>query len=160
MRREPWFAVGLLLAAIAEVQWAATFYGDRNVHAALLFAAACGFLLASAGVFFKQGPWTWQVGLAAGAAAHVGYLALTYGWGPLLLFAALLAAGGLTVAAAGAWLHRKEDLVRYGLFAASLGGALWIVGDTISGDLSFMVGNVFAMFGWGVAAAFVPEKLS
>ena len=30
MRREPWFAVGLLLAAIAEVQWAATFYGDEN----------------------------------------------------------------------------------------------------------------------------------
>lgn len=159
MRREPWFAVGLLLAAIAEVQWAATFYGDENVHAILLFAAACGFLLAAAGVFFAQGAWTWQVGLAVAAAAHVGYLGLTYGWGPLLLFAALFAAGGLTLAAAGAWMRGRENLVRVGLFAAALGGAVWLVADALSGDLSFMVGNVFAMIGWGVAAGFVPEKM-
>lgn len=162
MRREPWFAVGLLLAAIAEVQWAATFYSSEDndmVQAVLLFAAACGFLLAGAGVFFKQGSWTWQVGLAVAAAAHVGYLGLTYDWGLLLMFSALAAAGGLTVAAVGSWLHAREDLVRYGLFAAALGGALWVVADAMSGDMSFMVGNVFAMVGWGVAAGFVPEKL-
>lgn len=160
MRREPWFAVGLLLAAIAEVQWAATFYGDENVHAVLLFAAACGLLLAAAGVLFGQGAWTWQAGLAVAAAAHVGYLGLTYAWDWLLVLAAFAAAGGLTLAAAGAWLKGRGSMVRSGLFAAALGGALWTIADTLSGDMSYMVGNVFAMFGWGIAAAFVPEKLA
>lgn len=160
MRREPWFAVGLLLAAIAEVQWAATFYGAQNVHATLLFGAACGLLLAAAGVLLNQGPWTWQVGFAAAAAAHVAYLGLTYGYDLVLVLAALAAAAGLTVAAVGAWRTGKGEWVRAGLFAAALGGALWVIADTLSGDMSYMVGNVFAMFGWGIAAAFVPEKLA
>ena len=161
MRREPWFAVGLLLSAVAEIQWAATFYAqDDLLHAILLFIAAAGLFLAAAGVYFQQASWTWMWGLALAALAHAAYFATTLDFGPLLIAAALAAAAGLGVAAWGSRPPGNLNLVRGGLFGAALGGILWLVADALSGDMSFMVGNVFAMFGWGIAAAFVPEKIA
>lgn len=161
MRREPWFAVGLILSAIAEIQWAATFYAsDETWNAVALFAAACGLFLAGAGVFFKQDAWTWQLGLAVAAAAHLAYAGLTLSYGPWLILAALAATAGLGVAAWGTRAPGNVDLVRYGLFGAALGAFIWILSDASLGDMSFMVGNVFAMFGWGIAAAFVPDKVA
>lgn len=160
MRREQGFAAALLLAAIAEIQWATRFYaGDgTRLHAVLLFLAACGLLLAAAGSFFKQGAWTWQLGLAAAAAGHVAYAFVTLHWSPVRVLAALAAGLGLALAAGGAWL-RRIDLARYGLFAAALGAAVWVIHDTLQGDMSFMVGNVFAMVGWGLAAGLVPDRI-
>lgn len=159
MRREPLFGIALLLSGVGELAWASTFYGDESyAQAAVLFLAACGLFLAAAGVFFAQGAWTWQWGLATAAAGHVTYLGLTITWGAVLVMAAALAAIGLALAAWGSM--KRPDLVRYGLFAAALGGAVWTVNDAIASDMDFMVGNVFTMFGWGAAAALVPEKLS
>lgn len=160
MRREPWFAVGLILAAVGEVQWAATFYAtDDLLRAILIFLAACGLFLAGGGVIFNQGRWAVTWGLALSTLAHVAYAGSTITWGPLLVAAAVLAAVGLGAAAWGAHSSWRVDLLRYGLFGAALGGALWVLSDSMSGDMAFMVGNVFAMFGWGAAAAFTPDAL-
>src|SRR5438309_6352199 len=76
-RREAILGTGLLLAAIAEIQWATTFLGTSNaLEAVCTFAAGAGLLLCSGGFFFAEGRgWTLLIGLAVAAAAHVAYLA-------------------------------------------------------------------------------------
>src|SRR5438067_4625620 len=134
MRREAILGTGLLLAAVAEIQFAVPFLGSSNtLEAICTFAAGAGILLASVGAFFAEARgWTLTIGLAVAAAAHAAYLAVSsadFGVGPygILVIASTLVAGGLIGAAWGARSSTPDTrLLRVGFGLAALGAAVWI----------------------------------
>lgn len=161
-RREAILGTGLLLAAIAEIQWATASLGTLDyVEAVCVFAAGAGLLLVSGGMFFGEGrSWTLLVGLAVAAAAHVAYLAVSsgdFGYG-LITVAAGLAAIGLVI---GAWAARgtaNVQLLRIGFAVAALGGLTWTIADLMESSFAFMVGNIFSTVGFATAAWFTADE--
>lgn len=166
MRREAILGTGLLLASIAEIQFAVTFLGSSSaIEAACTFAAGAGLLLASVGAFFAEARgWTLTIGLAVAAAAHVAYLAVSsadFGVGPygMLVIASTLVAGGLVGAAWGARSGVPDTrLVRVGFALAALGAVVWLLND-VQDAQSFIVGDVFAAIGFATAAWFVAREV-
>ena len=160
MRREALLGTGVLLSAIAEVQWATTFLGqDDTIQAVCTFVAGAGLLLAAAAFYFPDvASGVLFLGLAAAAAAHVVYFFATLGWGIPLNVAAGLAALGLALAAWAAQ-RKRSDLLRVGFAGAALAGLVWTMYDLRATDAAFTVGNVFATVGFTTAAIFaVPGK--
>lgn len=164
-RREAILGTGLLLAAIAEIQFAATFFNSSNeLEALCTFAAGAGLMLCAGGMFFAEGRgWTLLVGLAVAAAAHSAYLAVStidFGTG-LITVASALAAAGLI---AGAWAVRESAaihvrLLQIGFGLASLGGIVWTISDLQSQTYTFVIGDVFFAVGFATAAIFTASEI-
>lgn len=155
MQRDTIVGVGLVIAGIAELQWASAFFAQGDTPLALmLFVAGAGTVLAAVGAFFREArSWALWGGLAVAALGHVAYFFSTLGYDAILVAAAALAAVGLVLAAWGARAPGSA-LARVGLAVAAAGGLAWTVADMMAGSMTFMVGNIFATVGWALAALF------
>lgn len=156
MKRSAVMGGGLLLAGIGELQWAVAFFaGGDSPLALILFAAGAGMILAALGGFFPEArSWALWGGLAVAAVSHAAYFAATLSFPTLLILAAALAAAGLALAAFSARDPQKSALTSLGLVVATLGALVWTLSDWSENNSEFVVGNVFATLGWGVAAWF------
>ncbi|MFA5861834.1 MAG: hypothetical protein WDA16_09085 [Candidatus Thermoplasmatota archaeon] len=162
MRRDTLLAVGFLLAAIAELQWATTWFKatdarlSTTIAAMELFAAGAALLLAAGGLFFAEHRgWALFLGLMVAAVAHAAFVVTTVPLPILHNVAAALAFVGLIVAAWGARESTYTPIVvRGGLAIAAIAGIVWIIAGMQSDDSSFMVGNAFAVIGFGMGAFF------
>lgn len=163
MRKDTLLAVGFIIAAVAELQWATASYKQGDLVAALeLFVVGAALLLATSGLLFAQNrAWSVFTGLLIAALGHAAYLITTISLGALLTLAALLAFVGLAVAAWGAREATHDPrMIRWGLAGAVLAGVLWTFLDLRSGDSSFMVGNIFAVIGYATGAFFAGPTSS
>lgn len=154
-------ALALALAAVAEVSWGIFFLDGFALQAALAFMAGGGLAIASFGHYVDaSGRHAASVtGLAVAAGAHVGAIVLSWPLGPELKDVAEVGVAlGLLLAAYAT--NRGEaglKLAKFGLALASVSALLWIPADIVAGHKAYVLGDVLATVGWGLAAAFAGE---